>query len=195
MFTVARRCQILLISESLRASSTNTAVLQTARAVGSDAISTVLYGRMGALPHFNPDDDREGEPVHPAVGDLRRAVRAADALLVCTPEYAGALPGSFKNLLEWTVGDASTYERPVAWINASGPAAPKGGADAHESLGKVLRYVGADVVEAACVRIPLTRDLVASDGAIADPAIRARIAEPLRALARHVADPENDGTE
>ncbi|MEJ7655595.1 MAG: NAD(P)H-dependent oxidoreductase, partial [Thermoleophilaceae bacterium] len=87
---------------------------------------------------------------------------------VCTPEYAGALPGSFKNLLEWTVGDASTYERPVAWINASGPAAPSGGADAHESLSKVLGYVGANVVEAACARIPLTRDVVGADGVIAD---------------------------
>ena len=51
---------------------------------------------------------------------------------------------------------------------ASGPASPKGGADAHESLAKVLRYVGADVVEAACVRIPLTRDVVGADGVIAD---------------------------
>ena len=192
---MARRCQILLISGSLRASSTNTAVLRTARAVASDAITTVLYGGMGALPHFNPDDDREGEPVHPAVADLRRAVSAADALLVCTPEYAGALPGSFKNLLEWTVGDASTYERPVAWINASGPAAPSGGADAHESLSKVLGYVGANVVEAACARIPLTRDVVGADGVIADQALRERIAQVLTTLARHVADPENDGTE
>jgi len=54
-----KRCQILLISGSLRADSTNTAVLQTARAVAPEAIATVLYGGMGALPHFNPDDDRE----------------------------------------------------------------------------------------------------------------------------------------
>jgi NAD(P)H-dependent FMN reductase len=33
----------------------------------------------------------EGEPVHPAVGDLRAQIAAADALLLCTPEYAGAL--------------------------------------------------------------------------------------------------------
>ena len=195
MFTVARRCQILLISGSLRASSTNTAVLQTARAVASDAISTVLYGGLGALPHFNPDDDREGEPAHPAVADLRRAVRAADALLVCAPEYAGALPGSFKNLLEWTVGDASTYEKAVAWINASGPAAPSGGADAHESLGRVLGYVGADVVEAACERIPLTRDVVGADGVIADSALRERIAQVLTTLARHVGDREDEEAE
>jgi chromate reductase, NAD(P)H dehydrogenase (quinone) len=54
------------------------------------------------------------------------------------------MPAVLKNLLEWTIGDASTYRKPVAWINASSPAAPTGGADAHESLEKVLRYAGAD---------------------------------------------------
>ena len=49
---------------------------------------------MAELPHFNPDDDREGEPVHPAVAQLRAEITAADALLLCTPEYAGALPGA-----------------------------------------------------------------------------------------------------
>ena len=77
---------------------------------------------------------------------------------------AGALPGALKNLLEWTVGDASTYRKPVAWINASGPAAPTGGAHAHDSLRKILSYVDADIVEDACVRIPLTREAVGADG-------------------------------
>ena len=87
-------------------------------------------GSPASLPHFNPDDDRDDDPVHPAVADLRRHIAEADAILICTPEYAGALPGSLKNLLEWTVGDGGTYRKPVAWINVSGPAAPSGGADA-----------------------------------------------------------------
>src|SRR5207253_4574206 len=91
------------------------------------------------------------------VAAMRSAVARAHALLVCTPEYAGALPAALKNLLEWTVGDAGTYEKPVAWINAAGPAAPTGAADAHESLRKVLGYVGADIVEAACARLPVSR--------------------------------------
>jgi NAD(P)H-dependent FMN reductase len=82
-----------LVSGSLRAGSTNTAVLETVRAVAPDGLATVLYGGMGGLPHFNPDDDREGEAVHAAVAELRAQVGAADALLVCTPEYAGAAAG------------------------------------------------------------------------------------------------------
>jgi NAD(P)H-dependent FMN reductase len=177
---------VLLISGSLRAASTNTAVLRTAAEVAGDDVTTTLYAGMGDLPHFNPDDDREGAPVHDAVAELRAAVAAADALLLCTPEYAGALPGSLKNLLEWTVGDAGTYDKPIAWINASGPAAPTGGADAHDSLRKVLGYVHADIVEAACTRIAPTRDAVGPDGTITDPALREQIGAALRTLAGHV---------
>lgn len=187
-------CRIALVSGSLRAGSTNTAVLQTARAMAPDAVTLVLYGGMGDLPHFNPDDDREGEPVHPAVAELRGQVAETDALLLCTPEYAGALPGALKNLLEWTVGDAGTYGKPVAWINASGPAAPTGAADAHESLRKVLGYVGADIVEDACVRIPVLRDAIGQDGTIADTTIREQIADTLATLVRHAADADADAS-
>jgi NAD(P)H-dependent FMN reductase len=179
---------LLLISGSLRDGSTNTAVLRTASLLAPGGVTTTLYRGMADLPHFNPDEDREGEPVHAAVAELRAQVARADALLLCTPEYAGALPGALKNLLEWTVGDGGTYQKPIAWINASGPAAPTSGADAHDSLRKVLGYVHADIVEAACARIPLTRDAVAPDGMIADAGARERIAETVAALARHSAN-------
>src|SRR3954468_5882418 len=179
---------VLSISGSLRDGSTNTAVLRTARELAPDGVTTTLYGGMAALPHFNPDDDREGVAVHPAVAELRAAVAAADALLLCTPEYAGALPGALKNLLEWTVGDASTYRKPIAWINAAGPAAPTGGADAHDSLRKVLGYVHADIVEEACRRVPVERSAVGADGLVSDGPAREEIAAALAALAKHAAE-------
>jgi len=176
---------ILLISGSLRDGSVNTSVLRTARAIAPADVDAVLYDGMATLPHFNPDDDPDGGPVHPAVAALRSALHAADAVLICTPEYAGALPGSFKNLLEWTVGDASTYRKPVAWINASSAAAPTGGADAHDSLRKVLGYVDADVVEDAVIRVPVPRSAIGADGLIGDPAIREAIGGAVAALAAH----------
>jgi NAD(P)H-dependent FMN reductase len=181
------RCRVLLISGSLRAMSTNTALLRTARDVATGAVEAVLYDGLGALPHFNPDDDPEGGPVHPAVADLRAQLAAADALLFCTPEYAGALPGSFKNLLDWTVGGGETYGMPVGWVNASGIASPTGAAGAHGSLRAVLTYTGTDVVEAACVRIPVARGAVGSDGLIEDPSVRDVVAAVLATLAEHVA--------
>jgi chromate reductase, NAD(P)H dehydrogenase (quinone) len=179
--------RILLVPGSLRAGSTTTALLRTARAVAPAGIDATIYDGLGALPHFNPDDDVEGEPVAAPVADLRARIAKADALLFSTPEYAGGLPGSFKNLLDWTVGGGETYGKPVAWLNASGPAAPTGAADAHESLRKVLRYTGADIVEEACVRIPVPRAAVGPDGAIGDPEIRERVGAALAALARRAA--------
>src|SRR5947207_11939579 len=152
---MARPYRILLVSGSLRANSINTAVLRTARAVAPHGIDAVLYERLADLPHFNPDDG--AEPLHPAVAELRAAVRETDAVLFSTPEYAGALPGSFKNLLDWMIGGGEIYGKPVAWINISGPAAPSGGADAHDSLRKVLGYAGAEIVDSACARIPILR--------------------------------------
>jgi chromate reductase len=67
--------RLLLISGSLRDGSTNTATLRTVQAIAPQDIDTTLYGGMASLPHFNPDDDREGEPVHPAVADLRARSR------------------------------------------------------------------------------------------------------------------------
>jgi chromate reductase, NAD(P)H dehydrogenase (quinone) len=179
--------RILLVSGSSRGGSTNAAVLRTAAALAGEGVQTVIYPGIGDLPLFNPDDDREGVPVDPRVAEMRREVEASDAVLFCTPEYAGALPAALKNLLEWTIGDAGTYQKPVAWINAAGAAAPAGAADAHDSLRKVLGYAGADIVEGACARIPIERSLVGSHGMITDDAARSEIAAALRALAAHAA--------
>lgn len=177
-------CEILLICGSLRTGSTNAAVLRTAAREAPTGARASLYEELHALPHFNPDDDRD--PLAPAVARLRAEIGSADAVLLCTPEYAGALPGAFKNLLDWTVGGGETYGKPVAWINASGPASPTGGAGAHESLRSVLGYTGADIVEAACLQIPLVRQDVGPDGYVAGEAARRGISEVLGALAAHV---------
>ncbi|MGW1988657.1 NADPH-dependent FMN reductase [Embleya sp. NPDC001921] len=176
--TVNRR--VLLISGSLRAQSTNSALVRTARAVAPAGVDAVVFDGLHALPHFNPDEDHE--PLPAAVVELRAAIDAADAVLFSTPEYAGALPGSFKNLLDWTVGGVETSDKPVAWINAS--THPNGAAMAHESLRTVLGYTGADVVESACVRVGVARDAVGPDGLIADPGVRAGITAALTTLTR-----------
>jgi NAD(P)H-dependent FMN reductase len=111
---------------------------------------------------------------------LRRAIEDAAALLVCTPEYAGALPGSFKNLLDWTVGGVEICDKPTAWINVSASATKA--ANAHESLRLVLGYTGVELVEDACVHLPVTSSMVDGEGLIADPAVRAGIARSLLAL-------------
>ncbi len=173
-------CRTLLISGSLRNSSTNTAVLRTAQASAPEGVDAALYEGLGGLPHFNPDDETDLLPL--AVAELRASVQAADALVFSVPEYAGAMPGSFKNLLDWLVGDdqpGAIAGKPVAWINAS----PRGAINAHDSLRKVLSYASATIVESACIEVPVTGIMIGADGLIADITTRERITSALATLA------------
>lgn len=170
----------LLLNGSLRADSVNGAALQTLQYVAPSDLQTALYGGLADLPHFNPDDDHD--PLPQAVTELRAAIEAADALLICTPEYAGALPGAFKNLLEWTVGSTVLNGKPVAWINVS--TSPTQARDAHDSLRIVLGYVNARIVEEACLHLPVPRGLVDADGLIHDAGVRDSLREVLKKLSR-----------
>ena len=175
-------CQILLIGGSLRAGSTNAAVLRTAEIEAPKGVTTQMYRGLAELPAFNPDDDHE--PLPPAAHQLRALLAESDAVLISTPEYAGSLPGSFKNLLDWTVG-GGLYGKSVGFINAS-PA--EGGAkSAHDTLRIVLGYVGAELVADACIRLPVRREAVHADGYISDASLRAAVGGTLVALARQVA--------
>ena len=170
--------RILLISGSTRGGSGNTAALRTIRDLAPAGVTAVLYEGLAGLPAFNPDDD--GERVPAPVAELREQIAAAGAVVFCTPEYAGTLPGSFKNLLDWTVGGAQLYGKPVAWINV---AAEGRGDGAQATLDTVLGYVGAVPVEAACRRLPVARGWVGPDGTIADPGFRAAMADVAATIA------------
>jgi NAD(P)H-dependent FMN reductase len=100
---------ILLVSGSTREGSSNAAALRTAAAVAPDGVRTELYQGLAGLPAFNPDHDVD--PLPAPVGEPRARIDAAHAVLFCAPEYAGTLPGSFKNLLDWTVGRRWTAGR------------------------------------------------------------------------------------
>jgi NAD(P)H-dependent FMN reductase len=163
--------RILAISGSLRAESSNTAALRTVQETAPPDVAVVLYDGVAALPHFNPDDDTP-ERLPPAAAALRTAVHDADALLFSVPEYAGALPGSCKNLLDWLIGDdqpGSIYEKPAGWINSS----TRGAAGAYQELRTVLSYAGADIVDDACIAAPpAARDEISA--AVSALVIRAR---------------------
>jgi NAD(P)H-dependent FMN reductase len=172
--------RILMVSGSLRARSTTSALLDTLERLALPDIVAVRYRRIATLPHFNPDDDHE--PHHHEVSELRRQVHLADALLIATPEYAGALPGSFKNALDWMIGDdqpRSISEKPVAWINTS----TREARHAHESLRLVLSFANARIVDEACTHIPVHERDVGLDGLIADPGVLAAATKTIARLA------------
>ncbi|MDJ0489701.1 NADPH-dependent FMN reductase [Rhodococcus qingshengii] len=163
---------ILLVSGSTRATSTNVAALASIAASAPTTSSTTTYDGLSRLPAFNPDDDHD--PLHDEVHALRRHIRNADAVLFCTPEYAGTLPGSFKNLLDWTVGGTEMTDKPVAWIKV---ATPGRGGGAVNTLETVLGYVGARVVRAACLEVPVGRADIDTDGTIRDEELSRALAQ------------------
>ena len=176
--------RLLLVTGSTRRRSTNSAALLTARALLDGGARADVYDSLAGLPPFNPDDDFE--PLPAPVVALRSAIADADAVVFCTPEYAGTMPGTLKNLLDWTVGGPEMYGKPATWINVAGPGR---GAGAEATLATVLGYVGARVLEVSGVRVPVPHDAIGEDGLIADKGVRASLADALRAIVAQAGAP------
>ena len=173
--------RLLFVSGSTRRGSTNAAALRAAQELVPVGTETALHERLGELPQFDPDADHD--PLPPLVTELRAEIARADAVVFCTPEYAGTLPGAFKNLLDWTVGGAEMYGKVAAWISVA-PEGRGGGADA--TLRVVLGYVGAEVLPSSGTRVTVSRDAVDASGALVDEAVRAQLAEALATIVTEV---------
>lgn len=170
---------VLAISGSLRAASSNGAVVEAAGLVAPDGVRVEVYGGLAGLPHFNPDVEESALPPEPA--ELRAAVGRADAVLISSPEYAHGVPGSLKNALDWLVGGPEFYCKPVALVNAS-PAS----VHAPAQLAEIAATMGGDLVRAAWIDLPLRgRGLTAAQLA-ADPSLAGPLRGALAALAEHV---------
>lgn len=173
--------RLLLVPGSARRHSTNLAALRTAHELAREGLSTDLFTGIADLPLFSADEDYE--PLPEPVVELRRRIELADGVLFSTPEYMGTIPGSFKNLLEWTVGGPEMDGKPVSWINV----APEGRGDgAQETLESVLGYLGALPTEPAGRRAFVPRNSIGADGRIEDAQIRAEIEDSVLTFARQL---------
>lgn len=110
---------VLGIVGSLRSGSFNRAVLRTAAEVAPDGMAVAEH-RLGDVPLYNADVEREGDP-EPVVR-LKEAIAAADGVLIVTPEYQHGIPGVLKNALDWASrppGESPLNGKPVAIMGAS----------------------------------------------------------------------------
>jgi len=158
---------ILAISGSLRTRSTNLTIIENIAEMFSGRINVTIYNGLARLPHFNPDLEQTS-PVR-EVADFRRQIRAADGVLICTPEYVFSIPGALKNALEWTVGTSDFAGVPVALVTASSL-----GEKTHESLFLVLKTIEAKISERTALLISGARTKINSTGKLSDaPTIEA----------------------
>ncbi len=165
--------RILAISGSLRSHSPNLRLLETAAALANTSTRIEVFTQFADVPLFNPDTAE----TPPAVTYLRTAIRAADAVVISTPEYAHGLPGTLKNALDWLVSGTELTGKPVALFNASTRSVY-----AQAALREVLVTMGARFLAAACVTVPLLADTRTPQQLAADPALAVPIAAALKRL-------------
>jgi chromate reductase len=91
--------KILGLSGSLRKGSYNAGLLRAAAELAPDGV-TVDIGSIRDVPLYDGDvEATEGLPA--SVQRLQAQLKAADGLLLVTPEYNNSIPGVFKNAIDW----------------------------------------------------------------------------------------------
>jgi len=158
--------KILGISGSLRAQSANSRILSALQHLLPPHVEYETYSKLSDLPHFNPDLDDSGLPVHGEVEQWRAHLAWANAIVICTPEYARGVPGSLKNALDWVVSSGEFVGKPTAAIGASPH--PQGGSAALDSLVGTLGMMSAVIPEGAGLCIPFITKKFAADGTLND---------------------------
>ena len=150
---------VIAISGSTRENATSNDLIKSISDLYTEQFNITMYEGIASLPHFNPDDDNEN--VAQEVADFRMQIQQADGILICTPEYAHAVPGTLKNAIDWTVSSADFYQKPTALITAS-----TDGSFGHKAMLEILKAIGADNAENLQLLISFIKTKVSKQGII-----------------------------
>jgi chromate reductase len=104
---------------SPRRGSFNRALLDAARQLAPSRMS-ISRIEIDDLPFYNADVEAEGDPA--AVVEFKAAIRAADGVIIATPEYNDGIPGVLTTAIDWgsrPPGVAPLTGKPVALMGAS----------------------------------------------------------------------------
>lgn len=182
--------QLLAISGSLRAGSSNTALLEAAQLLAAPNVEVRMYAGLADLPAFNPDLDTIGaERIPPVVADLRAAVGRADGILISSPEYAHGIPGSLKNALDWLVGSVEFPGKPVALLTPSSRST-----HAQAQLVEVLTTMNARLISEASVTVPLPSRTMDAATITTDAELAHRLRASMQAMAQAIGETEKSRT-
>ncbi len=112
--------RMLAISGSIRRASHCTAVLRSLQPL-LPAEATLELFPLDEIPLYNADLDGDQPPA--AVARLKEAIKSADGLVVCSPEYNYGIPGVLKNAIDWASrpGFASPLKGKPALIMTASP--------------------------------------------------------------------------
>lgn len=171
--------RILGLAGSLRKASFNRGLLRAAAALVPPEATLETF-ELDGIPVFSEDEERN----FPArVDALKQRIRAADALLIATPEYNHSFPGVLKNALDWAsrpYGDSAWAGKPAALLGAS--PGMLGTARAQSHLRQVLVALEVHALERPELLIAGAGKLFDAQGNLTDEPTRARVRKLLAAL-------------
>ncbi len=174
-----QKIHILGFAGSLRKQSYNKAILAVAVEAVPDDASLDVFDLEG-IPPFN--QDLELQPPD-KVKEFKAKIRAADAILIATPEYNYSIPGVLKNAIDWAsrpYGDNAFDGKPVAVMGAS--IGTLGTARAQYDLRRSFVFLNMLPLNQPEVMVPFAQDKVDSKGRVTDKKTRDRIRELLESL-------------
>lgn len=171
---------LLAISGSLRAASSNSRALTAVTMLAPSGWHVRAPQPLELLPFFNPDVERDAMPE--AARNWRDEVAASDALIISSPEYAHGVTGLLKNALDWLVGGIEICAKPVVIVNATPPAEY-----AQAQMKETLRVMGATVLDDASIELRLRGSSLDAQSIASDPEMSARIHGMFAALSAHIA--------
>jgi chromate reductase len=111
---------ILAISGSLRSGSYNTALLRAVKERAAASLAIDIITPKG-IPLYDGDDEK-ASGIPDIVNGIVEKIRAAQGLMIATPEYNFSIPGGLKNLTDWVsrVKQQPFKDKPVGVMGASG---------------------------------------------------------------------------
>jgi chromate reductase len=173
--------KVLAISGSLRKASFNTLALRAAQQLAPEGMEITLFEAMREIPLYD-DDLRTGSGYPPPVAAFRAAIKAADALLIASPEYNFSISGVLKNAIDWAsrVPDQPFDNKPVAIMGAA--TGLWGTARSQYDLRKILGGLNAQLLNKPEVLISQAATRFDKDGTLTDEATRGVIAQQMVAL-------------
>ena len=112
---------VLTICGSLRKKSYNAALVRALPALAPEGMTLTAAPRVDTIPHYN-HDDQEATGFPPSVTAFADAIRAADGVIIVSPEYNWTIPGTLKNAIDWVsrMKEQPFKDKPVALQSASG---------------------------------------------------------------------------
>jgi chromate reductase, NAD(P)H dehydrogenase (quinone) len=176
---MGEKIRILAFAGSLRKKSYNKSILSAAADMVPGDTAIEIFSLEG-IPPFN--QDLEGDPPQ-RVRDFKTRIRAADAILVATPEYNYSIPGVLKNAIDWAsrpYGDNAFDGKPVAIMGAS--PGMLGTARAQYHLRQCFIFLNMYPLNRPEVMVATANEKIAEDGKVTDEKTRRKIRELLEKL-------------